>query len=153
MVFNIFKFVIHITKKIARVFRKMPITLIEVYELHKNPEQLLEAMQKWQLIPKEGNYNCPNCSGVILLYPDSEDGWRWHCKNKISEPKQRPVSCGTRVRLRKGTFFEKSHLSYFQLLSFAHLWAEGVPLRVIKLELSIGSDHTLVDWASYCREV
>jgi len=33
------------------------------------------------------------------------------------------------------------------------MWAEGHQLRQIKLELKIVSDNTLVDWASFCREV
>lgn len=131
----------------------MPITLIQLYELNKDPAALLEALQKWHLIPRQGNYNCPKCSGALTLRPDSEDGWRWHCDNKISERKQKAVPCGGRVRFRKGTFFAGSHLDYFNILAFAHFWAVGVQLRVIKLELGIGSDHTLINWSSFCREV
>ena len=64
--------------------------------------------------------------------------------------KLKNVGC---VRFRKGTFFANSHLSYFNILAFSHLWAEGVQLRVIKLELGIGCDNTLVNWSSFCREV
>ena len=34
----------------------MPITLIKLYELNKNPPALLEAMQEWNLIPRVGGY-------------------------------------------------------------------------------------------------
>ena len=131
----------------------MPITLIKLYELNKNPPALLEAMQEWNLIPRVGGYKCPKCSYPMVLYADQDDGWRWKCNNKISERKQKAVACGGHVRFRKGTFFAGSHLSYFNILAFAHLWAEGVQLRVIKLELGVGSDQTLVNWSSYCREV
>ena len=93
------------------------------------------------------------CSYPMVLHADQDDGWRWKCNNKISERKQKAVACGGHVRFRKGTFFAGSHLSYFNILAFAHLWAEGVQLRVIKLELGVGSDQTLVNWSSYCREV
>ena len=131
----------------------MPITLIKLYELNKNPPALLEAMQEWNLIPRVGGYKCPKCSYPMVLHADQDDGWRWKCNNKISERKQKAVACGGHVRFRKGTFFAGSHLSYFNILAFAHLWAEGVQLRVIKLELGVGSDQTLVNWSSYCREV
>ena len=130
----------------------MPITLIKLYELNKNPPALLEAMQEWNLIPRVGGYKCPKCSYPMVLHADQDDGWRWKCNNKISERKQ-AVACGGHVRFRKGTFFAGSHLSYFNILAFAHLWAEGVQLQVIKLELGVGSDQTLVNWSSYCREV
>ena len=43
----------------------MPITLIKLYELNKNPSALLEAMQEWNLIPRVGGYKCPN---VLILW-------------------------------------------------------------------------------------
>ena len=131
----------------------MSVTLINLYKLNQTPAELLEAMQNWKLIPKEGSYLCPKCSGKLTLNANKKDGWRWHCNNKISQRKQKAEPCGCRVRLRTGTFFANSHMSYFSVLAFAHLWAGGIQLRVIKLELEIGSDETLVNWASFCREV
>ena len=130
----------------------MPITLINLYELNKNPPDFLKSMQNWGLIPK-GEYRCSRCDGFLKICICNEDGWRWQCNNKISKNKQKAENCGFRVRFRKGTFFAGSRLSYFNILAFAHFWAEGVQLRVIKLELGIGSDNTLINWASYCREV
>ena len=131
----------------------MPITLISLYELNQNPCDLLAALEKWKLIPKEGEYYCPRCEGALALNKCKEDGWRWQCNNRISKHKQKAEKCGLCVRFRKGTFFANSHLSYFNILAFSHLWAEGVQLRVIKLELGIGCDNTLVNWSSFCREV
>ena len=89
----------------------MPITLVKLYELNKNPPALLEAMQEWNLIPRVGGYKCPKCSYPMVLHSDQDDGWRWKCNNKISERKQKAVACGGHVRFRKGTFFASSHLT------------------------------------------
>lgn len=131
----------------------MPINLIQLFRLNSDLDAFLGMMQAWNLVPIEGEYACPNCNAPLKLYRDSEDGWRWRCNNKVSVRKQAAQPCGTKVRFRTGTFFAQSNLSYFNILAFAHLWAIGAPLRIIKIQLDIGSNNTLTDWASFCREV
>ncbi len=89
-----------------------------------------------------------------FLFICRPDGWRWHCTNKIRKyAKPKGVKCGQTQEFRKGTFFEHSHMSIFQILGFAHLWMQKFPLNVIRRELKLISNSTLVDWASFCREV
>lgn len=60
--------------------------------------------------------------------------------------------CDASVSLRKGTFFDHSHLHMHQILAFASLWVRGGPLKIISEELEM-SLAAAVDWASFCREV
>ena len=106
-------------------------------------------LQVWSLVPWV--LNCPSCTVWMNVYNCIEDGWR--CKNKINARKQAGKVCDQNVRLQLGTFFACSHLSYFQVLGFSHLWARGFPLRFIGNELDISSRHTLLDWSSFCREL
>ncbi len=86
-----------------------------------------------------------------LLHFDNR-GWYWDCQSEKSIRKQAKKICHTRVSMRTNTFFNKSKLSYFQILGFAHLWSEGHQLRQIQKQLEIGQNHTLVDWSSFCRQ-
>jgi len=131
-------------------------TLIKIYELCKRDdegrfkEELLQQLQEWGLIPKK--VLCSRCESPMILGRYLES-WRWHCTAYIVENKQKAVICRTTERLHANTFFAGSHLTYLQMLGFVHLWAEGSQLRFIGKQLGINSDHTLVDWSSFCREV
>ena len=128
----------------------MPFNLVRIHTLCQSGD-LLEQLRIWGLVPYE--LLCPTCGVPLHLFVDSEDGWRWKCKNIVALRRQSLKKCNAKIRFRTGTFFERAHLSYFQILGFAHLWVLGVPLRVIKIQLDIGSDNTLVDWSSFCRYV
>ena len=85
----------------------MSITSIQLFELNKNPE-FLQALQSWKLVPVE--YRCPNCSGLLTINSCKEEGWRWHCNNKISGRKQKAHRCDTRLSFGKGTFLRETIL-------------------------------------------
>lgn len=95
-------------------YREKTMKLIDIYDICKNREQLLEKLREWQLIPT--NYNCPNCGNAMKLLEaaDRPDGWQWFCNAKISIRKQAAQPCHTRVEFRAGTLFERSKLSIFQ---------------------------------------
>lgn len=75
------------------------------------------------------------------LYGDAEKK-----KNKRSS------RCEFFQSIRKHTFFFKSHLSLFQIVSFSYLWLKNVSLSFIMEQISI-SENTAVDWAAFHREV
>ena len=131
----------------------MPLNLIKIYDICRENETLPVHLENWGLVPKVGDYLCPKCDQPMKLLYFQNEGWFWDCQSKTPIRKQAPKRCNKRVSMRKKTFFNKSHLSYFQILGFAHLWSEGHQLRQIKQQLEIGQDHTLVDWSSFCREV
>ena len=131
----------------------MPLNLIKIYDICRENNRLPTQLQNQGLIPTEGIYLCPKCNEPMKLLYFEKQGWNWDCKSEKSIRKQAKKICNTRVSMRKNTFFNKSHLSYFQILGFAHLWSEGHQLRQIKQQLEISQNNTLVDWSSFCREV
>jgi hypothetical protein len=162
------------------VVKMKAVNLIQLYELCKDKDKLLVQLRKWKLVPEV--VKCPRCRSDMELYADSNrceivffrcwfklkvcsgkysfrycraDGWRWFCRNKAwrQYAKSKPKPCGQTQEFRKGTFFEKSKLSIFQILAFSHCWVQKMSLNVISRELEIVGDHTTTDWASFCREV
>ena len=81
------------------------------------------------------------------------DGIRWICNN----PKE-PLSnictalCKSTRSIRFNSWFYKSKLRLVGILLFTYLWWFKVPLVQIKREYGFCS-NTVVDWASFCREV
>jgi len=94
----------------------MPFNLLKIYDICKSDEALLQQLQDWRLVPSYRN--CPSCENPMKLLPNKEDGWMWRCKNKIVKRKQSPKECGKMIRFRTGTFFARSHLSYFQGIKY-----------------------------------
>lgn len=43
------------------------INLVNLYDTSKDEDKLLKLLNDWGLIPLEGVYKCPNCSGVLTL--------------------------------------------------------------------------------------
>lgn len=78
---------------------------------------------------------------------------RWVCSSMVKKyAKSKRFKCNHKQEVRKGTFFERSHLSVFKILGFVNFWVKKVSLVVIADELEI-SPKTAVDWASFNREV
>ena len=67
--------------------------------------------------------------------------------------------CKKIYSIRKGSFFEGSHLHLWQVLGITYIWCKnagrsrGLPVDMIMEELDIGSNGTVVDWNQYCRDV
>ena len=55
--------------------------------------------------------------------------------------------------LRRGSFFEGSKLSFKTILCLIHALIYKLPYDFVRLELNIGSRHTVVDWFNFYREV
>ena len=94
---------------------------------------------------------CPtcNCLNREQALDRAVDGGTW-C---------RPVGvCKKTIRIRHGSFFEKSHLQLWQILGVTSLWcrsagkSRGV-FRHKLHKLQIGSKHSIVDWNQYYREI
>uniref|UniRef100_A0A914D6B9 Transposase n=1 Tax=Acrobeloides nanus TaxID=290746 RepID=A0A914D6B9_9BILA len=97
----------------------------------------------------------PKCKKSLTLIHDNyrTDGFRWKCCHTLKKyALSKPEPCDTFVELRRGTFFEKSNLSIFQIIAFFNLWVGLAPLKLISTQLDIGH-QTCVDLASFCREV
>ena len=99
---------------------------MEFVKKKKKKKTLLDQLQNWGLIPLQ-----KNCFFRMVLINYEENGWNWKCNNKTLRRKQKVTKCHTKVSINKGSFFNQSRISYFQALSFAHLWSEGLNLRQI----------------------
>lgn len=75
------------------------------------------------------------------------------CSVLVSKNKQKKLPCGFKVSIRTGTFFEKSHLSIYQILVFCFMWIKNMPINRIMEETMIDAFQTAADWNSFCREV
>lgn len=67
-------------------------------------------------------------------------------------PKKGCKKCGSTAEFRTGTFFARSKLNIFQILSFINPWTHGASNDLICLQIAIDV-NTAVDWSSFCREV
>ena len=78
------------------------------------------------------------------------DGVAWRYLVKI---------CKKRVSIRRGSFFEKSPLQLWQMLDLTYLScrsagkSRGMSTADAQHKLQIGSEHSIVDWNQYCRDI
>ena len=72
------------------------------------------------------------------------DGKVWRCSNR---------TCNAKVSIRKGSWFEGSHLTLEQVLKLTYLWVWKSSEAFTMRECRIGGEHTIVDWYMFCREV
>jgi hypothetical protein len=73
------------------------------------------------------------------------DKWRWQCR-----------LCKASASVRKNAFFSHSHLSLrLIIIILIYCWAMDFSQNIIAHEAEIGQgiNHTMVDWASFCREI
>ncbi|KCZ81758.1 hypothetical protein H312_00798 [Anncaliia algerae PRA339] len=62
--------------------------------------------------------------------------------------------CRKEISIRKGTFFEGSHLSFSQTLLFIYFFVNNETFfEQLKRKRRITSDATIVEWLTSCREV
>ena len=90
---------------------------------------------------------CPKCAdGKVRLAKDSSltDGKIFRCSKK---------QCYFKQSIRQNSWFSKSKLSLIIILKLTYFWIYKLPSTYVKRELQLGSDHTLVDWKNFCREV
>lgn len=110
---------------------------------------LIKHLQEWGTIPR--CLSCPKGHPMILRKDNAS--FKWRCNTKYKNSSKKTVTCNYGRSIRKGTFFQNSHLSIRQICSFVNLWVDNVPLKVIKKQAEIKQNHTVVDFASFCREV
>ena len=88
-----------------------------------------------------------DCVGQFVLRKDKSrihDGYRWKCNQK---------KCNRSINLRHKSWFSQSKLSMGDIIKLTYLWVYKHTNENIKHEVRLGSDHTVVDWKNFCREV
>uniref|UniRef100_A0A914VW32 ISXO2-like transposase domain-containing protein n=1 Tax=Plectus sambesii TaxID=2011161 RepID=A0A914VW32_9BILA len=87
---------------------------------------------------------CQGCQQPMRLTKKAElvlDGEHWRCRD-----------CSMTQSIRKGSFFEKSHLSLMELLELIYWWTTDNSQVAIMLEVEC-SHTTLIDWFMFCRDI
>ena len=84
------------------------VNLIAIYNVTRNPKELLDKLQQLDLIPTEKI--CPNCSNEMAICPDDSRPEKcvWRCRSKYQPyAKSSYKHCDTRKSVRDGTVFGK----------------------------------------------
>lgn len=89
---------------------------------------------------------CTSCGNQCsyVTRNDVVDHFGWKCRVR---------NCRTRVGLRHGSFFAGHNLSLSTCLELLYWWCLDVPQHVVKQELDIRCDNTIVNWFKYARDV
>lgn len=86
---------------------------------------------------------CGNCNAPCQLQNRStiHDGKHWAC-----EP------CRYYKSIRGHSFFERSHLSFHDIMLLVYCWSNDYPQDTTLREVNIGSRRIVIDWFNFCRE-
>jgi len=130
-------------------FKKMKLSTI-YKRFQDNIEETISWCRANGLLAREAT--CETCGAVCVegRARDRLDGRVWRCPEK---------DCRRRINIRKGSFFDGSHLHLWQAICFTYFWStdcgrsRGVSKEQIMWEVEIGSEQTIVDWKQFCREV
>lgn len=156
-------------------FKMLTLTEIAARFKYNNDAAIDFAMQHGLIANEMICANCRvNCNLRVLNSNVDRRIWRCPARN-----------CRKIISIRKGSFFEGSHLEIwkvsilffhlfcrllcnvgytvesvvFQILGLTRLWCggagsgRGMSHEFIKEELNIGSNHTIVDWNQFCRDI
>ena len=117
-------------------------------EYGNNSEQLIALCQKHALILKQKN--CEKC-GEICRIDISKKAFRCDKSYVVGHNKRK--RCNFYVSLFKDTWFDHTKLDIETNLKFVVLFIRNYYSCQAAIEELHLSNHTLTDWASFCREV
>lgn len=119
----------------------------DIAEICRNQQGLISWLQQKEILGDFGGV-CSACfTGNVYLRADksySKDQVVWRCSNS---------SCNKKTSIRDGSWFAKSHLTLSQIIKLTYYWVYKLPAEFVTRELKIGSEHTLVDWYMFARDV
>lgn len=120
----------------------------ELFMVSTTTEATMRWLAKYGLIANERMCDCIAGAGdgtrMGLQRREGQryiDGHAWDCKY-----------CRSQVNIRKGSFFEGSHLELQQLITLIYYWARDESKSVVMHECKV-SDHTAVDWLNFVRDI
>jgi transposase-like protein len=73
--------------------------------------------------------------------------------NKINSFFFRCSRCKTTRQLKSTTWLDHSHLSFRKTIDLVYFWSTGTSQLQTRVESSVGSQTTTVDWFRFCREI
>ena len=114
------------------------IFFIELLDLNK--EYCINFLMHFGLIAK--NVNC--CGNFMTLTKKASvtDGYIFYC-NK----------CHKYASIRRGSFFERSHLSFGQVLKLIYFYSNNIYNQDLLIKEMKLSSKTIVDWKNFIRDV
>lgn len=125
----------------------MSLVYDEISEICSDQRRLIEWLSEEGLLGDFSGGCELCCEGVKRFVKDSsysKDGVVWRCTNR---------KCNRKTSIREGSWFKGTHLSLSRVVKLTYYWVYQLPSEHIARELRIGSEHTLVDWKNFAREV
>ena len=115
-------------------------------EMLCNKDRLIGWLMDEKLIAK--SRKCGHCNEMmkLVIANDRSDGFKWECRRQINRKRHR-----VEISIRKDSWFEKSNLTLEEIVKLTYWWCRGVSQEDIRHEVNV-SEHTAVDWDSFCRE-
>ncbi|XP_026684137.1 uncharacterized protein LOC113470127 [Diaphorina citri] len=113
-----------------------------------NTKDIISFLKRHGVMSDE--INCPRCDSRCKV---SYKEMNARC-NKIRTINKTKRSCKHCESLKKGTFFEKTHIPMEKIMTFIAHWLSRSPPknRFLMNEVELSS-HSVTDWASFCRAV
>lgn len=119
-----------------------PIQLFDLFQKSTQPSlDIIRWIQDLGLIAK--NYTCPKCNkDMVLREFANTDNHIWRC-----------TKCKVTRSIRKGSWFEGSHLKLMDVMILTYMWVWRYNQNKVMHELKIRSEHTVTDWLNFCRKI
>ena len=117
---------------------------------YNNREETTRWCRENGLLARE--MHCATCSSLCTetIGRREVDGRMWCCSEG---------GCRQQSNIRKGSFFEGSHLQLWQVLCLTYFWSivcgrsRGLSQQQIMTEVEIGCNSMIVDWKQVCHNV
>ena len=119
-----------------------------ISDFNKKSSEAIDFLRKHGVLPKA--VECPNCTLPCKLRADRHE---WYCGRSRALPKKKKRKCAFTVSDYKGTFLEGTHLPVWQIVLFCNHWLEKQWNHQTIFDCLQWSQHTSVDWRSFCSEV
>lgn len=122
-----------------------------IYEIARDNLGLISWLRQKRLL---GYFHgdCIKCSvGTLEQRKDNSktDCFIFACDQRGN----RKNPCYCKLSIRHNSWFSRSKLSLSSLLKLTYYWVNKTPNFRTKFELEVGSNHTIVDYYNFCREV
>ena len=120
--------------------------LRELYSIIRDGD-LVTWLRRRGLIGDFTDGDCGKCTGKMKLVKDSsysKDGYCWRCSNR---------KCNSKVSIRRGSWFEGSHLTISQVIELTYFWVYKHTETFAMKECNISSWRSAQEWYGFCRTV
>ena len=123
--------------------QKKDLDIFNLFKFLNDPDQLASKLRYYNIL--KNNIRCPSqgCRREMKAekYVQSEDGYRWRCG-----------CCRKTTSIRRGSYFERSKLSFKKLVLLAYCWAYDIPQHA-QAKLCGVSYRSTIQWNVYFRDV